>query len=265
MWLEGAAAFGHILLWTHRAHSACFQASRLHTPHPNPPLPQSLSFLLHCTIAYSCRLSLDIPIIVLLPRRWVECQAMFQPLSCSEIIYRVYAQVPPSFSMQSGQLEPIRTRGLCKELAAQTTITIHLPLIATDLLIALRLSRPSDRRDGTCHAYFPIAYFPTMELRICAQAPLKLSALSFAKFALSFHAYCSVPAYGHAYMHDRKRDELRDWRGTAENICMGIYSWGHRLVIGTKHLSITTWFHKAMQDLKGANLSGTALLSPISG
>ena len=33
--------------------------------------------------------------------------------------------------MQSGQLEPIWTRGICKELAAQTTITIHLPLICS--------------------------------------------------------------------------------------------------------------------------------------
>ena len=33
--------------------------------------------------------------------------------------------------MQSGQLEPIRTRGLCKEFAAQTTITVHPPLICS--------------------------------------------------------------------------------------------------------------------------------------
>ena len=38
-----------------------------------------------------------------------------------------------------------------------------------------------------------------------------------------------------------------------------------RVVIGTKYLSITTCFHKAMQDLDGANPSWTARLSLFPG
>lgn len=228
-------------IWSHpsvrpRAHSAYSQHSCLHTPHPHLPLPQSLSFLL-LTLTYSCHLSLDMPMIVHLPRRWVRCQALFQPLSSSEIIHRVYAQVRPFFPMQSGQLESFRTRGLCKELAAQTTIL--LPLICSLSFVCPGLLIIVIIVTAFAMLTFLLLTFPRWDFVF---APMRLTnhrcCRSQNLHYRSTHN-CSLPAYRHAYMHDRKRN--CEIGGVRLRTYVSEFTAGDiRVVTGTKYLSITT-------------------------
>ena len=220
MWLGGAAASGHILLWVLGRTRHFYRPSGYIPPPPSSSSPSpSLSFLLHCTLTYSCRLSLHIPVIVHLPRRWLRCQALFQRLSFSEIHHRGYAQVPPSFSMQSRHLEPFRTRDLCKELAAQTTI--HLPLICS-----LRFVCPDPLIIVTALAWLTVLWLTCLRWDFVFAHMLLRKHRCRRSQTLHHRSthYCSVPASGHAYMHDRKRNELRDWRGTGEDIHVGIHS-----------------------------------------
>ena len=156
--------------------------------------------------------------IVHLPRRCFRCQALFQRLSFWEIRHRGYAQIPPSFSMQSGQREPFRTRGLCKELAAQTTI--HLPLICS-----LRFVCPDPLIVVTAFALLTVLWLTFLRWDFVFAHMLFRKHRCRRSQTLHHRSThnCSVPAYGHAYMHDRRRNELRDWRGPAEDIRIGIY------------------------------------------
>lgn len=182
--LGGAAASGHIILCVGSSGAlGIFTGLQATSPHPSPPLPPEplLSFALH-------------PYLFLSPlaRYTPDCTpaetlrkmpSAVSVLNFSEIPHSGCAHVRSSFSTQSRQLEPLRTRDLSKELAAQTAI--HLQLICSLHFVC---SRSFDRRDGTCPAYFPTAYFPTIGLRICAHAPSKPSVSPFANFALWFHA-----------------------------------------------------------------------------
>ena len=154
--------------------------------------------------------------------------------------------------MQSRHLEPLQ------ELAAQTA---HPS--ATDLLIARRLSRASDRRDGTCPAYFPIAYFPTRGLRICAFETIRVVVCKCRTTLLRMIACCLHIAMLTCMIESEMSCEIGGVQlrvyvseSPAEDVWTGI---------ATSYLSITTWFYKAMQGFNQANLSWTACLSLNSG
>lgn len=180
--------------------------------------------------------------------------------SSADILHWGYAHLPSSLFMQSRHREPPGQGSLQGIYRSDHHPHLICPLrfVCPEPLIA---------HDGIRLAYCPIAFFfPMTGLRICALAPSNPPVWTLANFEFSLMYDCSVPAYRHAYMHDRKRNEQRDSRGTAEVTYVSeLAAEDIRIGIGTKYLSITTWSHKAMQDFYDANLSWIARLDLISG